>query len=264
MAEMAPYPLGGTASASREPLLEVADLHVRYDWITALKGVNVTVAPGEIVAILGANGAGKSTLIRTLAGLEPVWKGRLLFNGVSIVRDPAHSRTRAGMALVLEGRSVFAPLTVRENLRLGMVSEGLVGKQQLFQERLDWAFDLFPALRDRARVRAGELSGGQQQMLVIARALMSKPSFLMLDEPSLGLAPRIVEQLFQALLDLNRSIGLSVLLAEQNIDNALAIADRGYVFEVGEVVITASAAKLMADSNLENVYLGRSIKDREV
>jgi len=240
-------------------VLEVADLHVRYGRISALKGVSMAVAPGEIVAILGANGAGKSTLMRALAGLEPVWKGRAIFQGVSIARQPAHTRARAGMVLVLEGRSVFAPLTVKENLRLGMLAEGFVGKRHVFKERAEWALGLFPALKDRMDVRAGELSGGQQQMLAIARALMSKPSFLMLDEPSLGLAPRIVEELFQALLDLNRSTGLSVLLAEQNIDNALAIADRGYVFEVGKVVITDCAEKLMTDPNLENVYLGRPI-----
>lgn len=240
------------------PLLEVTDLHVRYGPINALKGVSLAVASGEMVAILGANGAGKSTLMRALAGLEPVWKGEIRFAGESIAKQPSYRRSRSGIALVLEGRSVFAPLSVRENLRLGMLSEGLLGKHELFRERMEWVCGVFPALRPRTEIRAGELSGGQQQMLAIARALMSKPSFLLLDEPSLGLAPIIVEELFQTLIDLNEKTGLTVLLAEQNIDNALAIADRAYVFEVGEVVVADTAEHVLAKFDLEDLYLGRS------
>jgi branched-chain amino acid transport system ATP-binding protein len=250
-------PSAGPRAPAPVQILEVAELHVRYGRIRALKGVSLSIAPGEIVAILGANGAGKSTLMRALAGLETVRKGQILFGGVPIARRPAHSRARIGMSLVLEGRSVFAPLTVKENLRLGMFAEAAIGKQELFKERTDFVLGVFPALRERLRVRAGELSGGQQQMLAIARALMSKPSFLMLDEPSVGLAPLIVEELFHALVELNRSTGLTILLAEQNIENALAIADRGYVFEVGEVVMEDTADKLIDDRGVEDVYLGR-------
>jgi branched-chain amino acid transport system ATP-binding protein len=259
MAEGVPAsPKCASKGSARPPLLEVTHLHVRYGPISALKGVSLSVCPGEVVAILGANGAGKSTLMRALAGLEPVWKGEIRFNGESIAKQPSHRRSRSGIALVLEGRSVFAPLSVRENLRLGMLSEGLVGKHRLFTERMDWVCAIFPALRSRTEVRAGELSGGQQQMLAIARALMSKPRFLLLDEPSFGLAPIIVEELFQTLIDLNQQTGLTVLLAEQNIDNALAIADRAYVFEVGEVAIADTAEHLLEKFNLEDIYLGRS------
>ena len=262
MADLAEARASDRSTARSPAILEVADLHVRYGRIGALKGVSLSVGTGEIIAVLGANGAGKSTLMRALAGLEPIWKGDVIFNGVSLARQPAQMRARAGMSLVLEGRSVFAPLTIAENLRLGMLSEGFFGKHELFKERMEWAFTLFPALRDRAKVRAGELSGGQQQMLAVARALMSKPSFLMLDEPSLGLAPRIVEELFQALVELNRGTGLSILLAEQNIDNALAISNRGYVFEVGEVAMADRSERLMSGGILESVYLGRRSGDR--
>jgi branched-chain amino acid transport system ATP-binding protein len=253
-----PAPKASPDASAGAPLLEVIDLHVRYGPIRALKGVSLAVAAGEVVAILGANGAGKSTLMRAVAGLEPAWRGDIRIHGESIARQPAHRRSRSGIALVLEGRSVFAPLNVRENLRLGMLSEGLVGKHRLFRERMEWVCDIFPALRTRTEVRAGELSGGQQQMLAIARALMARPEFLLLDEPSLGLAPIIVEELFQTLIDLNEKTGLTVLLAEQNIDNALAIADRAYVFEVGEIAIADSAARVLAQVNVEDVYLGRS------
>ena len=238
-------------------MLKIQDLHVRYGRISALKGVSITLRAGEVVAILGANGAGKSTLLRALAGLESVWKGDILFRGSSIRAAAAHERARSGIALVLEGRSVFAPLTVRENLRLGMFSEGVIGKQAVFRERTDFVFELFPALRSRAGMRAGELSGGQQQMVAIGRALMSSPKLLLLDEPSLGLAPIIVEELFQTMLSLARRTDLTVLLAEQNIDNALAISDRGYVLEVGTVAVTDSAERLLRNMDLEDIYLGR-------
>jgi branched-chain amino acid transport system ATP-binding protein len=238
----------------------VDDLHIRYGRISAVKGISMTVAAGEVVAILGANGAGKSTLLRALAGLEPVWKGDILFRGRSIRTAPAHNRACNGIALVLEGRSVFAPLTVRENLRLGMFSEGMIGKQALFRERMDSVCELFPALRSRTEMRAGELSGGQQQMLAIARALMSSPKLLLLDEPSLGLAPIIVEELFNTMLSLARRTDLTVVLAEQNIDNALAISDRGYVLEVGKVAVTDSAERLLENMDLEDIYLGRGME----
>jgi branched-chain amino acid transport system ATP-binding protein len=241
-------------------LLKVADLHVHYGRIAALKGVSLGVSAGEIVAVLGANGAGKSTLMKALAGLVPVRKGEIRFLGEPIVRLNAHKRSSIGMSLVPEGRMVFAPLTVRENLRLGMLSDKWVGGGGLFQERLERVFELFPALRNRLRTPAGDLSGGQQQMVVIGRALMSDPKVLLLDEPSLGLAPRVIEDLFETILTLNEEHGVTVLLTEQSIDNALAIADRAYVFQVGEVILSDSAEALLERSDVENVYLGRSLE----
>ncbi len=238
-------------------LLQISDLHVRYGRISAIRGVSLGVSKGEIVAVLGANGAGKSTLMKAPAGLVPVWKGDIRFRGESISGLAAHRRSAIGIALVPEGRTVFAPLTVEQNLRLGMLSAGWVGKRALFRDRLEWVLEIFPILRDRLRVRAGELSGGQQQMLAIGRALMSDPALLLLDEPSLGLAPRVVEGLFQTLVDLNERHGTTVLLSEQNIDNALAIADRAYVLEVGEVAIADSAEGLLRRGDVEDVYLGR-------
>lgn len=259
MGESSTMTPSGTSSLAAPDLLRVERLHVRYGRISALKGVSLHVASGEIVAILGANGAGKSSLMRALGGLEPIWNGDVFLAGKSIIGLPAHLRPKIGISLVLEGRSVFAPLTVRENLRLGMLSEGVTGKHALFKERMDTVCEIFPALRSRTEMRAGELSGGQQQMLAIARALMSNPKLLLLDEPSLGLAPIVVEELFQSLLTLTEKTGLTVLLAEQNIDNALAISDRGYVFEVGEVAVTDTAKHLVENVNLEDIYLGRRI-----
>jgi branched-chain amino acid transport system ATP-binding protein len=244
-------------------LLQVEELHVRYDRISALKGVSLTVAKGEIVAILGANGAGKSTLMRALAGLEAVWKGKVLFRGQSIGGLSAHRRSHFGISLVPEGRGVFAALSVEQNLRLGNLAKGILGKRKLLQERMDWVFEIFPALQTKRRLRAGELSGGQQQMLAIGRALMADPVLLLLDEPSLGLAPIIIDDLFQRLVDLNKRDGLTVVLSEQNIDNALAIADRGYVFEVGKVVITDTAERLRGRLDIEDIYLGRRATDDE-
>jgi branched-chain amino acid transport system ATP-binding protein len=240
------------------PLLELEGVDVRYGRIAAVKGVSVTLADGEIVAMLGANGAGKSSLMRAIAGLEPVAAGAVRFRGKSLVGMPAHKRVGLGIALVPEGRSVFGPLTVRENLRLGMLSRGFFVAAAEFDAHMEEVLALFPVLRQRQSVRAGELSGGQQQMLAIARALMSRPTLLLLDEPSLGLAPVIVEELFAKLVELNERAGLSVILAEQNIDNALAISDRAYVFEVGQVALTGPAAELRHRSDVEDVYLGRS------
>ena len=242
-------------------LLQVEDLHVRYDRISALKGVSLTVAKGEIVAVLGANGAGKSTLMRALAGLEGVWKGEVLFCGQSVRGLPAHRRSHFGISLVPEGRGVFGALSVEQNLRLGLFGKEIVGKQKLLRERIDWVFEIFPALQTKRGLRAGELSGGQQQMLAVARALMARPVLLLLDEPSLGLAPLIVDDLFQRLAVLNKQHGLTVVLSEQNIDNALAIADRGYVFEVGKVVITDTAERLRGRLDIEDIYLGRRPHD---
>lgn len=240
-----------------DPLLSVTDLHMSYGQISALKGVSLDVNQGEIVTILAANGGGKSTLMRAIAGLEPVKSGDISFAGRSLKKLPGHKRTRHGLALVPEGRLVFGPLTVRQHLRLGMLSEGMFRNGDLFDIRMEAVLDLFPALTKRLEVSVGDLSGGQQQMVVIGRALMCQPSMLLLDEPSLGLAPRITEGVFEILLKLNHESGLTILLAEQNVDNALAIADRAYVLEVGRVVMHDSAGALLSSHHVQDVYLGR-------
>lgn len=237
-------------------VLEIDELHVAYGQVAALHGVSLRARKGEIAAVLGANGAGKSTLMKAVAGLQPGHRGTIRFAGEDISHKPAHRRVRAGIALVPEGRMVFAPLSVRENLRLGMLTEGLVGAQDLFRTRLEEVLTVFPALRGRLDARSGDLSGGQQQMLVIARALMSHPKLLLLDEPSLGLAPRIIEDIFGVIVDLNRETGLTILIAEQNVDSALAIADHGYLLEVGEVAFSDTAEALEARGDIEAVYLG--------
>jgi branched-chain amino acid transport system ATP-binding protein len=241
----------------QQPLLEVTGLQVSYGRIAALHGVDLRVLPGEIVTVLGANGAGKTTLMKAVAGLLPARAGSIRLRGEDITHLPAHRRVAGGVALVPEGRLLFSPLTVRENLRLGMLTAGWAGKGQLFAERLDWVMSIFPALRDKLGAASGDLSGGQQQMVAVGRALMSAPSCLLLDEPSLGLAPKIIEQMFETLLTLNEDHDLTVLLAEQNIDNALGIADRGYVLQVGNVAVTDDAETLLRRGDVEDVYLGR-------
>lgn len=242
---------------NRHALLSVQDLYVSYGQIAALKGVSLEVNLGEIVTILAANGGGKSTLMRAVAGLEPTKSGDIELDGSSIRNKPGFMRTRDGLALVPEGRLVFGPLTVRQHLRLGMLSEGLLGSASMFEERMGSVLELFPDLKPRLNMAVADLSGGQQQMVVIGRALMSEPRILLLDEPSLGLAPKITEDVFEILLKLNLERGLTILLAEQNVDNALAIADRAYVMEVGTVVLHDSAETLLANQHVQDVYLGR-------
>jgi branched-chain amino acid transport system ATP-binding protein len=244
-------------TAEDQALLRVSEAEVHYGRVRALKRVTLDVAAGEIVTVLGANGAGKSTLMKAVAGLVAPARGEIRFEGQSITRLGAHRRTAIGIALVPEGRMVFTPLTVRENLRLGMLSEGWFGGRKLFSERLAVVVELFPPLRDRLDTPAGDLSGGQQQMLAVGRALMSDPRLLLLDEPSLGLAPQVIESLFRTLVTLNEEHDVTIFLAEQNIDNALAIADRGYVLEVGTVALTDTAEGLLGRGDVEDVYLGR-------
>jgi branched-chain amino acid transport system ATP-binding protein len=242
---------------TEKPLLTVDDLHVSYGQIAALKGVSIDVDEGEIVTVLAANGGGKSTLMRAIAGLEPIRAGDITFDGQSLKKMPGHTRTRHGLALVPEGRLIFGPLTVRQHLRLGMLSEGLLGRANVFEERMEAVLELFPALKPRLGLAVGDLSGGQQQMVVIGRALMCEPRLLLLDEPSLGLAPKITEGVFEILLKLNTERGLTILLAEQNVDNALAIADRAFVLEVGSVVMQDAAETLLDNHHVQDVYLGR-------
>jgi branched-chain amino acid transport system ATP-binding protein len=236
--------------------LAVANLEVVYnDVMLVVRGVSVTVRPGGVVALLGANGAGKTTLLRAITGLLPVHrgkitKGRISLDGRDITTDDPASRVRSGLAQVMEGRRIFAELTVDENLRTGAYSSRATTAQQY--ERV---MDQFPLLQHRRRQTAGYLSGGEQQMLAIGRALMSSPRVLVLDEPSLGLAPKVVEQIRDIIVDIN-SQGTSVLLVEQNATMALSIAHKGYVLEHGRVVRDGPGAELVADKDIREFYLG--------
>jgi branched-chain amino acid transport system ATP-binding protein len=236
--------------------LEVGNLEVVYnDVVLVLRGVSLAVQPGKIVAVLGANGAGKTTLLRAVTGLLPVHRGRVTkghirFGGRHITHDDAASRVQAGLAQVMEGRRVFAELTVEENLRLGAYTN-----RAGMADSRDRVMDLFPVLKQRRRQVAGYLSGGEQQMLAMGRALMSSPRLLLLDEPSLGLAPRVVEKIRELIVDINGQ-GTSVLLVEQNATMALAIADHGVVLEQGRVVRSGQGDELLADQNIREFYLG--------
>ena len=232
-------------------MLTVEALTSAYGRIEVLHAVTLEVARGEIVALVGSNGAGKTTLLRALSGVQPATAGRILFDGEEIQRLPAHARVARGIAQSPEGRQVFGPLSVDDNLRLGAYrrSHGDPRRQ------LDAVYTLFPALAERRRTPAVSLSGGQQQMLAIGRAVMSNPKLLLLDEPSLGLAPLLVDQVLGAVVDLKRE-GMTVLLVEQNASAALAIADRAYVLEVGRVVHEGAGRALLQDPKVRAAYLG--------
>ena len=234
-------------------LLEVRDLHVHYGAISVLHGVSLRVAPGEIVTLLGANGAGKTTTLRTLSGLVRARSGTVVFDGQPIANQPPHAVVRLGLGHVPEGRMVFANLTVRENLLMGAY---LQPKRAIVAQELEYAFNLFPRLQERERQVAGTLSGGEQQMLAIARALMGRPRFLMLDEPSLGIAPLLVKMIFQKIAEINRERGITMLLVEQNANLALEVAHRGYVMETGRITLEDSSARLRADPKVRAAYLG--------
>ena len=232
-------------------LLEIRDVSSHYGRILALKGIDLAVAEGELVALVGANGAGKTTLLRCLSGVQPLTGGTIRFDGSDITRLSAQRRVATGIAQVPEGRQVFGPLSVEDNLLLGSYRRrgGDVAAD------LDRMYALFPILRDKRGQAAGTLSGGQQQMLAIARALMSHPRLLLLDEPSMGLAPLLVAEIFQAVQDL-KAQGTTIFLVEQNATAALAIADRGYVLETGAVVMHGTGAELLADDRVKAAYLG--------
>lgn len=234
-------------------LLELEDIKVSYGHIEAIKGVSLTVDEGEVVTILGANGAGKTTLMRTISGLLKPTSGTLRYDGKDITQTRADSIVELGIAQSPEGRRVFGTLTVEENLMLGAYTrpktEALETRKQIYE--------LFPRLLERRLQLSGTLSGGEQQMLAIGRALMAKPRLLLLDEPSLGLAPIIVKNIFSALADIRRS-GVTILVVEQNARMALKLADRGYVLEVGKIVHSDTAKALMASSEVQEAYLGKA------
>ena len=233
-------------------LLEIRGLTSHYGRIQALHGIDLEVREGELVALVGANGAGKTTLLRGISGVQPVSGGSLSFDAQEIVHSPAASRVRRGICQVPEGRQVFGPMTVEDNLRLG----AFVRRDPVeIQEDLAAMYALFPILGEFRRLPAGTLSGGQQQMLAMARALMGRPRLLLLDEPSMGLAPLIVEEIFGVIRRL-RSEGRTILLVEQNAQAALSIADRGYVIETGRITLSGSGRDLLADPAVQAAYLG--------
>jgi branched-chain amino acid transport system ATP-binding protein len=236
-----------------EPLLDVRDLRVRYGSIEAVKGLTFSVAPGEIVCLIGANGAGKTTTLRTLSGLLRPAGGEVHYAGQRIDRLPAHAIVNAGLAHVPEGRRVFPFMSVRENLDMGAFTRRDAG----LAADLERVFELFPILRDRARQAAGTLSGGEQQMLAMGRALMARPQLLLLDEPSMGLAPIVVQRIFAIVREISRD-GTTILLVEQNAAAALRLADRGYVLETGRIVLADAAAALLADEQVRKTYLGEA------
>ncbi|MCR5507718.1 MAG: ABC transporter ATP-binding protein [Lachnospiraceae bacterium] len=232
-------------------LLNVNDLHVYYGSIHAIKGVSFEVNEGEIVTLIGANGAGKSTTLNTVAGLLKPRSGEVTLNGKSLIGTPAHKMVSEGMALCPEGRRIFQQLTVRENLEMGAYT----GDGSTLSSDLDKVYELFPRLKERYKQVAGTLSGGEQQMLAMGRALMSKPRILMLDEPSMGLAPILVEQIFETIKHLN-SQGTTILLVEQNAQMALSVATRGYVLETGRVVTSGTGKELLHNDSVRKAYLG--------
>lgn len=232
-------------------MLTVEDLRSRYGRIEVLHGVDLEVSSGEIVTVVGANGAGKTTLLRCISGTQPVSGGRITFRGDDFTAVPAYKRVRHGLAQSPEGRQIFTNLTVEENLRLGAF---LYSDDRVEKDMAD-AFEMFPILKEKQNLNAGGLSGGQQQMLAIARALMGRPSCLLLDEPSMGLAPLLVRQIFDVVKNL-KALDVTVLLVEQNAFGALKIADRGYVMETGRITMSGTAEELIADPRIREAYLG--------
>jgi len=237
---------------ARQCILEVEGLHVSYGAIIALRGISLRVAKGEVVALIGANGAGKTTTLRAVSGMLRPKSGRILLEGEAVQGMKSHLLVPRGMAHAPEGRGIFLNLTVGENLDLG----GYLRKDRVqMAEDLDYVFGLFPRLKERQRQVGGTLSGGEQQMLAISRALMSRPKLLLLDEPSLGLAPQVVETIFRILREVNAR-GVSILLVEQNAHLALNLADHGYVLETGEVAMEGPGRELLASPEIRRAYLG--------
>lgn len=234
-----------------ERLLEVKDLHVSYGAITAIKGIDLYVNRGEVVTILGANGAGKTTTLRTISGLLKPVSGEIIFDGNAITQLPAHEIVSLGMSHSPEGRRVFGTLSVEENLMMGAYS-----LKKYDAKTLEWIYEILPRLKERQKQLAGTLSGGEQQMLAIGRAIMSKPKLLILDEPSLGLAPVLVKVIFKAIKQIAAS-GVTVLLVEQNAKAALKLADRGYVLELGKITHTGSSEELLNSEVIQEAYLGK-------
>jgi branched-chain amino acid transport system ATP-binding protein len=240
-----------SAVTNSSPLLEVKNLTVNYGVIGALHAVSFSIQRGDIVTLIGANGAGKTTALRAISGLVKAASGEVLYDGAEITNTPAHKLVARGLAHVPEGRMIFANLTVMENLRMGAYL-----RRDDFTPELDYVFTVFPRLKERTQQVGGTLSGGEQQMLAIARALMSKPKFLMLDEPSLGIAPLLVKTIFEKIVEINREQGITILLVEQNANLALEISKFGYVLETGRIILQDTASALRQNPKVKSAYLG--------
>ena len=239
---------------ARRVLLEVRDIVVHYGRIRALQKVSLVVHEGELVTLLGSNGAGKTTMMRAISGLRPLTSGSVWFDGRDISRVKAHRRVIDGLIQAPEGRGVFPGMTVTENLEMGCYGRKFSSKSE-HREQLDWVFETFPRLAERRSQVGGTLSGGEQQMLAIGRALMARPKVLLLDEPSMGLAPMVISQIFRIIADINAQ-GTTVLLVEQNAQQALTRSDRAYILETGEVTRSGRARELLADDSIRAAYLG--------
>ena len=237
-------------------MLKIKDLHVSYGGIRALRGVDLEVPDGKIVTLIGANGAGKSTLLRTISGLVKADSGSITYDDVELLGKPINKVLELGVAQVPEGRRVFADMTVLENLKIGAY---LRNDKDEIEKDIQWVYSLFPRLQERHGQLAGTLSGGEQQMLAVGRALMSRPKVLMMDEPSLGLAPLVVQGIFEIIRTINQQ-GVTVLLIEQNANMALKIADIAYVLETGTITKTGTGAELLADDSIKEAYLGKKRK----
>jgi branched-chain amino acid transport system ATP-binding protein len=238
-------------------LLELRDVHVHYDKIEAIKGISIEVEEGEIVSLIGGNGAGKTTTLKTISGLRPLSSGEVIFQGRRISRMAGHRRVRAGIGQAPEGRGIFPGMTVHDNLLMGAYA-----RKDDYSKQLAEAYELFPRLKERRDQAAGTMSGGEQQMLAIGRALMTAPKVLLLDEPSMGLAPMLVQQIFEIIEEINRR-GTTVLLVEQNAQQALQLAHRAYVLETGRIVKSAPAADLLDDPEVRAAYLGGDLGQDE-
>ena len=232
-------------------LLEIAEIRTHYGAIEALRGISLSVGEGEVVTMIGSNGAGKSTTLRSISGLTPATSGTIRFAGTDITRVPAHEIVSHGIALSPEGRHCFARMTVRENLDLGAFRR----RGQEVTEDLERVYTLFPRLQERERQKAGTMSGGEQQMLAIGRALMARPRLLMLDEPSMGLAPILVQRIYETISEINRQ-GVAILLVEQNANYALDVSKRGYVLETGRIALSGESEQLRGDPEVQRAYLG--------
>ena len=237
-------------------MLKIKDLNVSYGGIKALQGINLEVPDGKIVTLIGANGAGKSTLLRTISGLVKAQSGSISVNDKEILGLPINKVCKEGIALVPEGRRVFTDLTVQENLKIGAY---LRNDKKEIEKDLEWVYELFPRLKERYWQYAGTLSGGEQQMLAVGRALMSRPKLMMMDEPSLGLAPLVVQQIFSIIKEINNK-GVTILLIEQNANMALKTADIAYVIETGNIVLSGSGKELLENDTVKEAYLGKSRK----
>ncbi len=234
-------------------MLSLNKVKSRYGRIEALHGVSLKVSEGEVVAVIGANGAGKTTMMRSISGVQPISDGTIMFDGKPLDKVPAHKRINLGIAQVPEGRHIFGPLSVEDNLLIGGWS--LSSKERADPARLRWAYDTFPILEEKRHLAAGSLSGGQQQMLAIGRAMMVRPRLILLDEPSMGLSPLLVQQIFDTLRELKKQ-GITILLVEQNANAALSFVDRAYVMETGTVVIEGTAQEISANPKVREAYLG--------